>query len=156
MKRYIAIALLALSACSSNKNTEAPTKEQQLSASLVNNPHTANGVDAAAAGMKPDISFKDTVFEFGTIHEGEVVKNEFEFTNTGKTPLIITSASATCGCTVPEWPREAIEPGKTSVIKVSFNSAGKSGTQQKTVILHANTLRNVHMLYLKGEVVKSK
>jgi outer membrane biosynthesis protein TonB len=155
MKRYIIIGLLALSACNSNNNTDKQEKEP-LPATLVNNPHTASGVDDAAAAVKPVLSFKDTVFKFGTIHEAEVVKNDFEFTNTGKTPLIISSASATCGCTVAEYPREAIAPGKNGVIKVSFNSAGKSGTQQKTVILHTNTLRSVHMLYLQGEVVKNK
>jgi hypothetical protein len=158
MKRYAVIALLALSACGTNSkdNSKAVNNSETLSPSLVSNPRTADGLDASVAETKPVFAFKDTVFQFGTIHEGETVSYDFEFTNTGKTPLIISQASATCGCTVADYPKDPIAPGKSGIVKVSFHSAGKSGTQQKTVILHANTLRNAHMLYLQGIVVKEK
>lgn len=152
-KHYLFIPLLALAACSSSDSSK-PTGG--LSASLVNNPHTANGLDTAAAGMKPTLEFKDTLHEFGTIHENEVVQYDFNFTNTGKGPLIISSAAGSCGCTVPEYPHDPIPPGKSAVMKVTFNSSGKSGHQEKSVTIHTNTVRGVHMLYIKADIEKSK
>jgi Protein of unknown function (DUF1573) len=152
MKRYIIISLLALAAC--NGNNQHPDDKNHLPTNLVNNPHTANGMDTVAAAQKPTLDFKDTVHEFGSMHEGEVSEHDFTFTNNGKTPLIITSAVGSCGCTVPEYPHDAIAPGKSGVMKVTFNSSGKMGHQEKSVTILANTVRNVHMLYIKAEVAK--
>ena len=155
MKRYLFIALLAaLGACKNNNS--ADNASGQLPASLVSNPHTADGIDNVAAGNKPVLDFKDTLHDFGSIHEEEIVEYDFAFTNNGKTPLLITSATGSCGCTVPEYPREAIAPGKSGIMKVTFNSTGKSGHQEKSVTIHANTLRNIHMLYIKSEVAAKK
>ena len=96
--------------------------------------------------------FKDTVKDFGTIKDGEVVNVEYEFTNNGKSPLIIGNASGSCGCTVADFPKEPLAPGASSAIKVQFNSAGKVGHQEKSVSLTTNTLRGVHILYIKGGV----
>jgi hypothetical protein len=57
---------------------------------------------------------------------------------------------------VPEYPKDPVPPGKSAIMKVTFNSTGKSGHQEKSVIIHANTLRNVHMLYIKADVEKKK
>jgi hypothetical protein len=157
MKSCLVIALLVFAACNNNSSSTTATQDStKLSADIVSNPHTAGGVDATAAAMKPVLQFKDTIHHFGTIHEEEVVNHEFTFTNTGKSPLVITSATGSCGCTVPEYPHDPIAPGQTGYIKVTFNSAGKSGHQFKTVMLHANTVRNVHMLYIESEVMKKK
>ncbi len=157
MKRYFIILLLALASCSNSDNNNKPAAPPQgLPATLVNNPHTANGVDTVAAARKPIMSFQDTVHNFGTIHEDEVVQYEFAFTNTGQTPLFITNASGSCGCTVPDYPRDAVAPGKSGVIKVTFNSAGKSGHQEKSVTIHANTMKNIEMLFIKADVEKKK
>jgi hypothetical protein len=153
MKRLVIISLLALAACAGG-NEEKKQEENALPASLVNNPRTADGMDATAAGVKPEMVFKDTLHDFGTMHEGEVVEYDFNFTNTGKGPLIITSAMGSCGCTVPEFTRDPIPPGQSGVMKVTFNSAGKSGHQEKSVSIHTNTIRSVHMLYIKSEVKK--
>ena len=96
--------------------------------------------------------FKEDEFNFGTIKQGESIKHDFEFTNTGKAPLIISNASGSCGCTVPEWPKEPIAPGAKAVIKVTFNSAGKQGVQDKTVTLQSNAQQNPMVLHLKGNV----
>jgi hypothetical protein len=96
--------------------------------------------------------FNEEEFNFGTIKQGESIQHDFEFTNTGKAPLIITNASGSCGCTVPEWPKEPIAPGAKSVIKVTFNSAGKQGVQDKTVTLQSNAQQNPMVLHLKGNV----
>src|SRR4028118_1304797 len=67
----------------------------------------------------------DTVYDFGKITDGEKVEFSFRFKNTGKNPLVVSEASASCGCTVPEKPDEPIRPGETGFIKVAFNSQGR-------------------------------
>ncbi|QJW91376.1 DUF1573 domain-containing protein [Spirosoma taeanense] len=95
---------------------------------------------AAASEKMPRITFAETgVFDFGQLTEGDTVEHVFKFTNTGEFPLIINNITASCGCTTPEWPREPVAPGATSSIRVRFNSRGKSGEQNKTVTVFANT-----------------
>ena len=77
--------------------------------------------------------------DFGKMKEGENLDVSFRFKNVGDKPLIISSVSASCGCTVPETPKEPYAPGQTGVIKASFNSSGKPGTQSKQVTVVANT-----------------
>ncbi len=153
MKRYFLFSLLALAACQNHSDSADKSK---LSTNIVNNPHTAGGMDTVSAANKPTLEFRDTVHEFGTIHQDEVVTHEFAFTNNGKTPLLITSAAASCGCTVADYPHDPVQPGKGGIMKVSFNSAGKSGHQEKSITIHTNTVRSLHMLYIKGEVIAPK
>ncbi|MES2418735.1 MAG: DUF1573 domain-containing protein [Bacteroidota bacterium] len=104
----------------------------------------------------PVIKFEKELYDFGVITEGEKVHYDFKFKNTGKTPLIITDASATCGCTKPEYPTKPVKPGEEGVIKVVFNSLGKAGIQDKVVTLTSNanpTSTNVHIV---GEVREKK
>lgn len=98
------------------------------------------------------IFFEEDTYDFGEIKSGEKVSHVFKFTNTGKMPLLITSARSTCGCTVPEWPKEAIAPGGQGELKVVFNSEGKSGRQNKPVTILANTYPATTRVYLNGEV----
>jgi hypothetical protein len=99
----------------------------------------------------PIMTFEQLDHNFGTIKQGEVVTHEFKFTNTGKEPLIINNAAGSCGCTVPEWPKEPIRPGGTGVIKVTFNSAGKANVQDKQVTITYDTDKTV-VLHMKGTV----
>jgi hypothetical protein len=154
MKNVILAVFVGIVATSCNNTVEPP--KGKLPASVVSNPHTANGVDTVSAARKPTMDFKDTVHEFGTIHQGESVTHDFTFTNNGKTPLIITNAVGSCGCTVPEYPHDPVDPGKSGTIKVTFNSHGKSGHQEKSVTITTNTVRGLGMLYIKGEVVTPK
>ncbi len=87
---------------------------------------------------KTTISFQETKHDFGTITEGEVVTHAYKFTNSGTHPLIITDAVASCGCTVPSYPKEPVPPGGTGEIVVSFNSKGRPGHQQKNVMIYSN------------------
>lgn len=154
MKRLLIISLLALTAC--NNQTPPPGNDKgKLPVSLVNNPHTADGIDNVAAAQKPTMDFTDTLHDFGIIHQDEVVTCDFPYTNNGKTPLIISAATGSCGCTVPNYPKDPIEPGKTVSMKVTFNSAGKSGHQEKTIDIHDNTVRGEHMLYIKADIAKN-
>jgi len=151
MKRYLIIGLITLAACNSGNQAK---NVSNIPGSLVNNPRTADGMDTVSAARKPTMDFKDTLHEFGTIHAGEAVSYEFTFTNNGKTPLIISGATGSCGCTVPEFPHDPVDPGKSGVMKVTFNSSGKSGHQDKSVMIHTNTLRSTHMLYIKADIAK--
>jgi hypothetical protein len=99
----------------------------------------------------PVMTFNDLEYNFGTVKQGEVVTHEFRFKNTGKEPLIINNAVGSCGCTVPDWPKEPIRPGGEGVIKVTFNSAGKSNIQDKMVTITYDTDKTV-VLHMKGTV----
>lgn len=77
--------------------------------------------------------------DFGKMKEGDNLEVSFRFKNVGDKPLVISNVSASCGCTVPETPKEPFAPGQTGVIKASFNSTGKPGTQTKQVNVFANT-----------------
>ncbi|MFM9026570.1 MAG: DUF1573 domain-containing protein, partial [Bacteroidota bacterium] len=91
-------------------------------------------------------------YNFGTIKQGDKVTYDFSFTNNGKEPLIITSAQGSCGCTVPEWPKEPVAKGAKGSIHVEFNSTGKMGMQDKTVTISSNSKTGQKVLHLKGNV----
>lgn len=103
--------------------------------------HETTTIAAASDTAKgaPVIAFDEMEHNFGNITEGERLEYSFKFTNTGDRDLLITDATSSCGCTVPEWPKEPIKPGKSSYMKVVFNSAGKEGYTEKEIIIRANT-----------------
>ncbi len=103
----------------------------------------------------PAIAFKDKLYNFGTIAQGDTVEYTFHFENIGTAPLKILSARGSCGCTVPSYSKEAIAPGEKGEVFVRFNSAGKSGQQNKTVTLITNIEDRVKrqiVLTLRGRV----
>lgn len=106
----------------------------------------------AKAGDLPVMTFDEVEHDFGIINEGDVVEHKFSFTNTGKTPLVITNAKGSCGCTVPEWPKEPIAPGAKGEMLVKFNSKGKPNKQQKTVTITANTEAGKEKVKIKAMV----
>ncbi len=108
---------------------------------------------AAPTGPTTVMSFTETEFNFGKVKAGEQVMHEYTFKNTGKEPLVISNAKGSCGCTVPEWPKEPIAPGGSGKIKVAFDSKGKSGPQTKQVTITANTDPVQSIIYIKGEVI---
>ncbi|MBS1765052.1 MAG: DUF1573 domain-containing protein [Bacteroidetes bacterium] len=99
-----------------------------------------------------EFKFENLEYNYGTIKQGDKVEYTFNFTNTGKEPLIITSAQGSCGCTVPEWPKEPIKKGENGKIHVTFNSAGKMGLQDKTVTINSNAKTNPVVLHIKGNI----
>lgn len=99
-----------------------------------------------------EMTFEVLEYNFGTIKQGESVTREFSFTNTGKEDLIISNAQGSCGCTVPVWPKEPVKKGAKNEIKVTFNSAGKMGMQDKTVTITSNAKNSPQVLHLKGTV----
>ncbi|MBX2939864.1 MAG: DUF1573 domain-containing protein [Ferruginibacter sp.] len=100
------------------------------------------------------IELKEVEFNFGQINEGDVVSHDFSFTNTGNTPLIISNATATCGCTIPEKPEAPVMPGETGTIKVKFNSTGRPGRTHKEVTIVSNAQPEFPRLVIKGMVEK--
>lgn len=147
---FLASALALLSGCGGDGAGTADGDDSLLSTDLVHNPATAGPGDAGRE--LPLLQFKDTVHNFGVIREGEKVEHTFSFTNGGKAPLLISSANASCGCTVPDFPREPIAPGKDGIIRVTFDSKGKPGLQEKTITVSANTARGQHYLKIVSEV----
>ncbi len=91
-------------------------------------------------------------YDFGTVNEGEIVEAKFIVTNSGKTDLVISNVQASCGCTVPVWPKTPIKPGDSAEVLANFNTAGKPNRQAKTLTLFTNTARGREVLRLKGSV----
>ena len=99
------------------------------------------------------MSFDKSTHDFGTIQEGETVQTTFTFTNVGQTDLIIVDARGSCGCTVPNYPKNTpIAPGASGEILVSFDSSNKPNMQQKTVTISANTSNGRETLRIKAMV----
>ena len=126
-------------------------KEDRISAKLVNNPITAE--KGKQTVLLPELSFDKLQHNFGKINQGESVSHQFVFTNTGQAELIINNAKGSCGCTVPKWPRKPIAPGESEEIKVTFNSAGKSGKQRKAITLVTNAIPNTIVLTVSAEIL---
>ncbi|MEO1437102.1 MAG: DUF1573 domain-containing protein [Bacteroidota bacterium] len=117
-------------------------------------PNPAANTPAVPTGPTTSIAFAENTFDFGTVNEGEKVEHVFTFTNSGNEPLTITNAKGSCGCTVPDWPKEPIPPGKGSEIKVVFDSKGKSGKRDQKVTITANTNPVQTVINMVGEVIK--
>lgn len=145
------------SAASSFGNSTAPAVtyggDHGMSASAGGNiPGTNVTATQAPTGPVTTIKYETEQHDFGVADEGDIVKYKFKFTNTGKEPLIISNAKASCGCTVPNWPKEPVAPGATGEINVEFNTKGKPGPQSKRVTVTANTNPTETFLEIKGEV----
>ena len=101
----------------------------------------------------PVITFEESSKDFGDIKQGDKVEHTFKLENTGNAPLVISNVAATCGCTVPKWPKEPIAPGKTAEIKVSFNSAGKMGKQNSVVRIYSNATEPIEKVSMISNVL---
>lgn len=124
----------------------------KISTDIVSNPNSASG-----KGNKetlPKFEFKSLEHDFGKLIEGEVVSFSFKFTNVGGSDLIISQAKAACGCTVAKYTDTPVKPGKSGKVTVTFNSNKKSGFNNKTVTLIANTQPNTKVLRIKALVVE--
>lgn len=148
MKKIVlaATAIALLSACTSTQSSES-------TGSSASPAEAAAPADLAGA---PVMKFEEEQYDFGTITTGQKVSYEFKFKNTGKTPLIISDAQATCGCTVPDYPREPVAPGAEGTIKVIFDSSGKLGMQNKVVTIISNAVPATSELHLIGDIKEAK
>lgn len=155
---YLLAGVLLVTGCDSNneeKDGRIDALEQkisQLEEGQVTTPSNAQSVTPADPNSIGQFKFENMEFDFGTINEGQVVEHQFEFTNVGQSPLVISNVQASCGCTSPDWTKAPVKPGDKGFVKVVFNSAAKSGVQSPTVSIQANTSPSVTRLRLKGNV----
>lgn len=161
------VAVFAFTACNNEgakettEDAATPTLGAAAAGDAQANPATAAAATPAVpAGPTTEISFPETTFDFGQVMEGDVVEHVYKFTNTGNEPLIISNAKGSCGCTVPEWPKEPIPVGGSGEIMVRFDSKNKGkvggNAQTKTVTVTANTDPADTRLYIKGTVNKEE
>ena len=153
------VATLSMMSCKNEGNTtaEAPASVAPLSTTAPQ-PNAPDAAKAIPVGPLTSISFENTEHDFGEITEGDKVTYNFEFKNTGDEPLVISKAQGSCGCTVPDWPREPIPVGGVAEIKVQYDSRGKGQpegrAENKRVTITANTDPVNTYLYIKGKVFK--
>lgn len=146
MKQFLLLSLLSFAiACTTSSD------EKAIKADLVASPLTAN--QSAVTVETPQIEMLETSFDFGEMQQGESVTHDFVLKNIGEADLIISAAKGSCGCTVPAWPKTPVSKGEEATIKVTFNSAGKSGKQSKTVTLVTNAIPNTKVLTINGNII---
>ncbi|MEM1320421.1 MAG: DUF1573 domain-containing protein [Bacteroidota bacterium] len=159
MTRFLLFVFsINLIACTTTNSEDASEKSVQeikdqgkiSNSDIIRNPVSAEEVTDTVNVAK--LIFEEINFDFGQAKENDIIEHTFKFTNEGKVPLIINDARSTCGCTVPEWPKEPIEPGQGGVISVRFNTKGKRGDQKKPVTIKANTYPTTTVLYIEGRV----
>ncbi|MFC7358339.1 DUF1573 domain-containing protein [Jejudonia soesokkakensis] len=110
-------------------------------------------VGYATAAAQAKFKFDTETIDYGTIQKGSDGIRIFEFTNVGNEPLVITDVKSSCGCTVPEKPKEAIAPGERGMIKVKYDTQNKIGPIRKTVTVYSNADEPIKALKIKGEVL---
>ena len=110
------------------------------------------GLTTVSFAQKGVLKFKEETHKFGKVPQGTPVTNEFVFTNTGTDPVVISNVTVSCGCTTPVWSKAPVLPGKTGIIKATFNAAA-AGSFNKPVTVFSNTEGGSITLYLNGEVV---
>ena len=143
MKKLVLVfgsAILVFASCStSSTNTGEVIPSQPAPVVLPKVAPEQGSGEESIARPKTKMKFKKMVHDFGRLKEGEKREFDFAFTNTGKEDLIIEDCKGSCGCTVPEWPKDPIKPGQSAAIKVKFDSTKKEKDQEKSVTITANT-----------------
>ena len=109
----------------------------------------------AASNLKPEnMEFKQDTHDFGTIEEGPAAEHEFVFKNTGTEPILIQQVHASCGCTTPSYSKDPVLPGKTGIVKASFNTKGRGGAPfNKSITITSNA--GTKVVFIKGTVEKA-
>ncbi len=169
MKKFIftlgMVASLSTMTFAQTKTTKISTKKEPAKKEVVaetkavveahgpNDGHNHGAVNPAvvAPASLADISFESLVYDYGTLQQGGNGECEFKFKNTGKEPLIITNCQGSCGCTVPQCPKDPILPGKSGVIKVKYDS-NRVGPISKSVSVQSNAKSGVQTLQIKGNI----
>lgn len=155
MKTYsFALSLMALifTGCSdSSTSAKEDSIEGHLSSELVHNPNSLeNSSNSKKVGR---LVFTDSVHHFGKMKAGEKVSYEFTYKNEGKKDIIIFSARASCGCTIPEYNHDTpIKPNEEGMMKVTFNSEGKHGHERKSILVTTNGIPSVYELFIEADV----
>ena len=151
---FALFAVLAVNAqvSTSNKATEA---DKQAAEKARMEKEKAEKEQAEAQKNNPNapvITFDKTTHDYGTIEQNGDGNCEFKFTNDGKEPLILSNVRSSCGCTVPEWPRQPILPGQSDAIKVHYDTK-RVGMISKTITVYSNAKEATVVLNIKGNVL---
>lgn len=147
MKHPLLILLLAsilLTACHQSQPND-------IDIDLIHNPNSAEGYDTSEP--MPVMAFDCDLHDFGRISQGESISYSFHFLNRGKRDLVISGCSATCGCTVADYPRGRIAPGGDGYITVTFNSQGKTGQQYQEITVSSNAQPSKNVLKIVAQVI---
>tara|TARA_B100000287_G_C20429614_1_gene700958 strand:- start:293 stop:736 length:444 start_codon:yes stop_codon:yes gene_type:complete len=144
-KYSVYLILFFLIACVSNDDSKK-------NIDLINHPIT-NEFSEDQESVMPIIELDSDVYDFVEIKQGNFIDIEFLVKNIGNAPLLIRQARGSCGCTVPEWPRDPIKAGDSAIINVRFNSEGKKGYQNKKVTLITNAIPSTRVLTIKGNII---
>ena len=158
--QFILAATLLLSACNRDKTTEVGTQGMNAAANTasdaaanpaIDNPNVVHENETPNPNA-PVMKFAESEFDFGDIKPDSKVRHSFIFTNTGKSPLLIEDATASCGCTTPSWTKEPVAAGAQGRLEVQFDSHGKSGIISKQVAVRANTQPGITTILIKGNI----
>ncbi|SFQ51216.1 DUF1573 domain-containing protein [Parafilimonas terrae] len=148
MKTVILILFSLFIICACNNNKKFDENKEAAAPILKSQADTANYTE---------IQWVDSIIDFGTMRTEDSMHFKFRFKNTGSKPLFISEAQSSCGCTVTNYPKDPIMPGKTSFISATFNSNFSIGPVFKTITVMANTKNNnQHVLLLHGEIVSKE
>lgn len=157
MKKLLMVAALALisaGAFAQDSKKDAPKVTPHSGAQTLTPAPTNPAPTTPAPNTSPtapEIIFETDAHDFGTLQKGAPCEYEFKFKNNGKEPLIIQNAQASCGCTVPSFPKEPIMPGQGGVIKVKYDS-NRIGAFTKTVNVTSNAKNSPKIITIKGKV----
>jgi len=172
MKRIslLVVAIIAmvfvLQSCKEDSKVKQEAREHLSSAKDKINNATKNPKDVLKkqvvepVGPTTTIDFTEKTFDFGKVMEGEIVEHDYKFKNTGSEPLVLKKVKASCGCTVPTWPRNAIAPGESGIIHAKFDTKrrGRPGgaPQNKSITVTGNITGGKVVLKLKGLIDKKE
>lgn len=148
----LAFAMVSFLACQNKQKADYKEVSEAAVAEMA-----ADSAKAKPSKDDPTFDFggKDKqIVELGSIMQGDSIEHTYEFTNIGKKPLKIDYCNASCGCTVPTWPKEPIAPGAKGKIRVVFDSKNKEGQLFKNVSIYANTNPNLTTIGFNIEVKK--
>ena len=158
--QILLVAALLLTACNRDKAPEAGAEGLNGAATVVSdaanpvvdNPNVVSENELPNPNA-PVMKFAEAEFDFGDIKPDSKVRHTFTFVNTGKSPLLIEDATASCGCTTPSWTKEPVAPGASGKMEVQFDSRGKQGIISKQVAVRANTQPGITTILIKGNVL---
>ncbi len=147
---FLALITFSFISCTNAQKGEAVVDQPLLENERTNlsNQESSGIADVDVAIITVD----NDIYDFGVVKEGEKVTHVYNFTNTGKAPLILSNVSASCGCTTPEYSKHPINPGEKGSVTVVFDSRNQVGMQQKIITVMSNADPSRTILQLKGEV----
>ncbi|MBK9254081.1 MAG: DUF1573 domain-containing protein [Saprospiraceae bacterium] len=161
MKQVLFLALLLISSLSLNAQTDkAPIPiqtETDKKAEMVKQAQQIQKAEQTDLMEKSNavMTFESLTVDYGTIAQNSEPLRVVKFTNTGTDPLLIKNARGSCGCTVPNWPKEPVLPGQSSVIEVRYDT-NRVGKINKSITITTNEGSDSHILQVVGEILKSE